>query len=424
MTHPPPHTYPYRLFERFGIELEYMIVDRDTLDVRPICDKLLREASGGEDTADYEPDGPDGIGWCNELALHVVELKTASPARSLSPLAGMFADHVRRVDALLAPMNAMLLPTGMHPWMDPDRELRLWPHENNEIYRTFDRIFSCRGHGWANLQSTHINLPFGDDAEFAQLHRAVRAVLPLLPGLAASTPIMDGVATGFADARLEVYRANSKRIPSVAGIVVPERIGSRGQYEDEVLGRIYRDLEPHDPDGVLRHEWANARGAIARFTRGSIEIRVIDLQECPSADLAVCSLTIALVRALVENRWTDATTLDKLESDDLSAVLLAGIREGEKAVIRCEPLLRTIGITQAQVTVGEAWSHIAESLLEARSAEGVAARRVVDAGTLSSRISKAIGKPAAGERVDRDRLRDVYAELARGLVEDRMFRAD
>ena len=423
MTHPPPHTYPYRLFERFGIELEYMIVDRDTLDVLPVCDKLLREASGGEDAADYEPDGPYGIGWCNELALHVVELKTASPARSLSPLAGMFADHVRRVDALLAPMNAMLLPTGMHPWMDPDRELRLWPHENNEIYRTFDRIFSCSGHGWANLQSTHINLPFGDDAEFAQLHRAVRAVLPLLPGLAASTPSMDGVATGFADARLDVCRAKSKRIPSAAGIVVPEpsarEVSTRTRCwagSTAILSRTTRKVScvTNGP----------TRGAIARFTRGSIEIRVIDLQECPSADLAVCSLTIALVRALVENRWTDATTLDKLESVDLSAVLLAGIREGEQAVVRCEPLLRALGIRQAQATVGEVWSHVAESLLDARSAEGVAARRVVDAGTLSSRITAALGKPAAGERVDRDRLRDVYAELARGLVEDRMFRAD
>jgi len=415
--------YPYRLFDRFGIELEYMIVDRDTLDVRPVCDALLRAASGGEDVADVEPDGPDGIGWCNELALHVVELKTASPARLLSPLAGMFADHVRRVDALLRPMNAMLLPTGMHPWMDPDRELRLWPHENNEIYRTFDRIFGCRGHGWANLQSTHINLPFGDDAEFGRLHGAVRAVLPLLPGLAASTPVMDGVATGFADSRLEVYRSNSKRVPSVAGVVVPEPMGSRGEYEREVLGRIYRDLEPHDPDGVLRHEWANARGAIARFTRGSIEIRVIDLQECPSADLAVCALTIALVRALVDGRWVDPQVLDSIGTEELSAVLLPAIRDGERAVVRCEPLLRAVGMAGSSASVGEVWGHVAGALFDERSAEGSAVWRVVRAGTLSSRISGALGMPGVGAEVDRDLLRAVYAELAEGLVADRMFRA-
>ena len=78
------------------------------------------------------------------------------------------------------------------PWMDPERELRLWPHEHSDIYRAFDRIFGCRGHGWANLQSTHLNLPFRGDDEFVLLHDAVRLVLPLVPALAAASPVIDG----------------------------------------------------------------------------------------------------------------------------------------------------------------------------------------------------------------------------------------
>ena len=34
------------LFEAFGIEIEYMIVDAATLDVRPICDRLFTEVAG------------------------------------------------------------------------------------------------------------------------------------------------------------------------------------------------------------------------------------------------------------------------------------------------------------------------------------------------------------------------------------------
>ena len=71
--------------------------------------------------------------------------------------------------------------------------MRLWPHENREVYDAFDRIFSCKGHGWANLQSMHINLPFADDAEFGRLHAAIRFLMPLMPGLTASSPVMDGV---------------------------------------------------------------------------------------------------------------------------------------------------------------------------------------------------------------------------------------
>ena len=41
-------TQPSRLhiFQAYGVELEYMIVDRNTLDIRPIADELLKEALG------------------------------------------------------------------------------------------------------------------------------------------------------------------------------------------------------------------------------------------------------------------------------------------------------------------------------------------------------------------------------------------
>ena len=36
------------LFEAFGVELEYMIVDRDTLAIRAWSDRVLRDAVSGE----------------------------------------------------------------------------------------------------------------------------------------------------------------------------------------------------------------------------------------------------------------------------------------------------------------------------------------------------------------------------------------
>jgi hypothetical protein len=36
----------YKLFEVTGIELEYMVVDRDTLKVLPIVDKLFEDVTG------------------------------------------------------------------------------------------------------------------------------------------------------------------------------------------------------------------------------------------------------------------------------------------------------------------------------------------------------------------------------------------
>src|SRR4029078_10043132 len=129
----------------------------------------------------------------------------------------------------------------------------------------FDRIFDCSRHGWANLQSMHVNLPFASDEEFARLHAAIRAVLPLVPALAASSPIADGVPQAALDYRLEVYRGNAMRVPSIVGYVIPPRVDTRAEYETRVLAPMYHDIARLDPGGVLQREWLNARGAIARF---------------------------------------------------------------------------------------------------------------------------------------------------------------
>jgi carboxylate-amine ligase len=154
------------LFEGIGIELEYMIVNRDTLDVLPVADELLKSVVGSYSN-DYEK---EDICWSNELALHVVELKTCRPVASLSETADLFQHDVNRINEILSNFNGMLMPTGAHPWMDPCREAKLWPHGQRTIYETYHRIFNCEGHGWTNLQSCHLNLPFNGSDEFGRLH--------------------------------------------------------------------------------------------------------------------------------------------------------------------------------------------------------------------------------------------------------------
>jgi gamma-glutamyl:cysteine ligase YbdK (ATP-grasp superfamily) len=184
MLHPPR----IHLFQGYGIELEYMLVDCDTLQVKAITDELLKHELGH-----YASDFENGmVTWSNELVLHVVELKSSKPENNLNGLEHAFAENIARINAILSGWNTMLMPTAAHPFMNPLVETKLWPHENNEVYAIYNKIFDCRGHGWSNLQSTHLNLPFYDDEEFAKLHAAIRLILPLLPALCASSPILDG----------------------------------------------------------------------------------------------------------------------------------------------------------------------------------------------------------------------------------------
>jgi gamma-glutamyl:cysteine ligase YbdK (ATP-grasp superfamily) len=391
------------LFDAFGIELEYIIVDAESLDVRPIADELFRAVTG-EYVSDVER-GP--ITWSNELVAHVVELKTTSPAPSLDGLADLFQEEVREINRRLAAFGARLLPTAMHPWMDPHREMRLWPHDSSEIYEAFNRVFDCRGHGWANLQSMHINLPFCGDEEFGRLHAAVRLLLPLLPAIAASSPVMDGRLTGLMDNRLDVYRRNSRRIPSVAGRIIPERAFTRADYERLILQPMYADIRPYDPDGVLQDEYLNARGAIARFSRGSIEIRLLDVQECPAADLAIAALVIDVLKRLVAETWTDVAAQQSVEIEPLERVLLATIRDAERAVIDEPEVLAQFGIRgRRPVAVQEVWEHLSNP-------DAASAAR---GETLASRISTRVS-PAAGSAA----LRGVYRELADCLESGRLL---
>lgn len=371
------------LFEAYGVELEYMIVSKETLDVQPVCDRLI-EAECGTIQSDVER---GEISWSNELVLHVVELKTTEPARSLQGLAGKFHSEVRQINRRLAEQGCRLMPSAMHPWMDPFREMRLWPHDYSVVYETFNRIFDCRGHGWANLQSVHLNLPFDGDDQFGRLHAAIRLILPLLPALAASSPLAEGRLTGRMDQRLHVYRSNSSKIPSIAGRVIPEPAYTEAEYHRLIFEPMFREIAPYDPEGVLQDEFLNARGAIARFGRGSIEIRVIDIQECPAADLGVLQLVVAVLKALVQERWGSMTELQSVSVDSLSAILLSSIDKGEQTVVEDAAVLKLLGQTASPRTLQQIWQSLYSNLNPVMDNECRTALDVIlDQGPLARRI--------------------------------------
>ncbi len=407
---------PLALFKAYGVELEYMIVDAQSLDVRPIADEVFR-AVVGEITGEYET--PD-ISWSNELASHVIELKTTLPASSLAPLSDAFHRHVRQVSDVLRPMGCRLMPGAMHPWMDPHREMRLWPHDYGPVYAAFDRVFDCKGHGWANLQSVHLNLPFADDAEFGRLHAAIRLILPILPALAASSPVMDGRATGTLDNRLDVYRTNARRVPSVSGDVIPEAVFTRRDYEEQIFARMYRDIAPHDPQGILQHEWLNSRGAIARWDRQAIEIRVLDIQECPAADMAIVTVIAETLKALVNEKWSSTAEQMAMASEPLVNVLHATIRDADAAVIRDADYLRRFGVATSDgesITAGELWRRLVAELSVVESlaaAERSALTSILDRGPLARRMMAALGSSP-----DRPSLHKMYEQLCGCLMENR-----
>jgi hypothetical protein len=244
-------------------------------------------------------------------------------------------------------------------------------------------------------------------------------LLPILPGLAASSPIVDGERNGIPDNRLVVYRGNCARIPSITGDVVPEPVGSIGEYHERVLEPIYRDLEPHDPEGVLRHEWVNARGAIARFDRMAIEIRVLDVQETPVMDVAYAALIVEVLKLLCAEQWLDRAGMDRWRTAELGKLITLAARQGEGAGIGDKHYLAAFGMRSSGTDLKGLWAHLIETVSARGSltaSTGRALEHYLRHGTLATRIGKAVGLLPT-----RAKLMRVYEELCEALADSTPF---
>ena len=402
----------YHLFEVYGIELEYMLVNSNSFKVAPIVDVLLTKKNG-ELTSDVDN---GTVAWSNELVAHVIEIKTNGPTNDINNLAEAFHKNITEINALLKPLNAKLLPTASHPTMNPLKDTQLWKHSYSEVYELYNRIFDCKGHGWSNVQSTHINLPFYDDKEFEKLHAAIRIILPLIPGLCASSPILDGKITGFKDTRLEYYKTNQKEIPEMTGLVIPERVFTKADYYATIFEPIKQVIKKYDTNNILDHHFLNSRGAIARFDRNAIEIRLVDIQECPKADIAICVLIIEVLKLLVNEDTTSLKKQKKWLKQDLYSILNAVIKDGEVYKISNLDYLELFGIKQVS-NVKNVWHHLYMLVKENITEDYQKALEIIfNHGTLSTRIVKALNQDVSVKNIEL-----VYNQLAECLEENKLF---
>jgi carboxylate-amine ligase len=347
-------------------------------------------------------------------------LKSTKPEGNLNGLEHAFAENVERINALLGTWNAMLMPSAAHPFMNPQTETKLWPHDNNEVYAIYNSIFDCKGHGWSNLQSTHLNLPFYDDEEFAKLHAAVRLILPILPGLCASSPILDGKFTGSLDMRMNYYKTNQSRLPSITGKVIPEAVFSKRNYINTIYEKIKADIKPFDPKDELNPIWVNSRGAIPRFDRGSIEIRIMDIQECPSADLSIVKLVVETIKCFVSEKFLDIESQMKWKTETLAQMLDQTTERAQDVVIENEEYLKVFGYPDKKATVRELWQHIFQRLIrigtDSLGNTNHEIEVILKEGTLSQRILRALGKDHSKENIA-----SVYRLLCGCLAQNKMF---
>ena len=294
---------------KIGTEHEYSISDQ-TWRPLPISDKIIQRISGAVDHEVLF----GGVKVSKELQKHAIELIPSEPG-SLSFLEeSLFMGLTNLYRALN--YKYRFLGLGMHPLLTLD-QTTYWDHDEQEYYHAYDRLFDIKQHGWLNIQALQINIPYKSKDDIAPMFNRIRALMPYLLAVSASSPIVEGLLTGYMDNRLVYYRENQARMPLICHEILPERLERVEDYVS-INRSIYSELKAHGAD-LLCKEWVNSRGVIVRFTRRCLEVKAIDEQECLHSDMSITAFLLALLRSDLE-----------LEEDEgvLRGLMEAAMRHG------------------------------------------------------------------------------------------------
>jgi len=380
------------------------VVD-DELKALPIVDRILKDFHGRIVNFVEEPHFTFG----KELQLHVMEIRPNAPFRSPENFEETMQEAVLALlDFLDRKYKACLLGAGMHPLLELE-DTGIWPHRHRQIYEAYSKVFNLRRHGWLNIQSFQLNLPYSNEQNGILLHNVLANVCAYLPAIAASSPIYEGKFGKDDDNRLNFYMLNQKEVPSVTGDVVPEYASSFSEYRKEIIGKYSSDIARKGADKlILNKDWVNSRGAIFRFDRRAVEIRVMDEQECVRSDVALSCFIRALARGLLE-REAELLPHEVLVKD-FNSIVAHGLNaktlhpSGHTARQVCQHLLR---IAQ-------------ESALEEEKKYLSIVQKRIQCGNLSEIIRERVGKKV--QKTDfEEAVVNVYSQLTKRLMDNQPY---
>lgn len=397
-----------------GVSIEYMIVDRTSLELRPLASELLSSLNQKED---QKTSSGKCLKWRAGYQPHIFRICSAFPQTNLNTLEHAIADELRIVNRILAEYGAMLLPGGMHPFADPFK-VQSNP-ATDPVGQLHEKLFDTKGHSWVNINRTFFELPYHGDEMLERLQTAIRIILPIIPALSASSPIVEGNNTGKTDNALRYARARYSRFPGIAGQLIPEPYFSERKYREMVLDKIRQQLSSADPDGLIDPEQINFRAAIPDFQGKRMILQIMEPQECVAADIAIVRLVTEAIRFLVEEK-----TIRYEEQMEARMEILCGILEdvmisGRHAEVFSSEYLAFFGLDE-ECTVGKIWQHLFQRLandpLRPLAMYEHELSVILKQGPLSERILTVVG-----EKPGKEELMFLWRRLNDCLEQNRLF---
>ncbi len=404
----------------FRLSLHFALVGWSSLDVLPLADEVLSLRCEGERIRRVRE---GDVVWQNVGPRHNLSIASAHGFDSVLHAHDFFEAQVKALAEQAARVEGKLMPGGMHPWFCADRVER-WPHEDAAQDSAMHKLFGVGRHGWANQQGLDLALPFSSEAEFKLLYAALRFLQPLLPALSSASPIAEGAIGPARQCRVAARHDLVCSHPDFARTSVqrhvPPALDSLAAFDSLVAQPLHVALRRHGLSDALTPRQVSAGGLWAERTQEHLAIRMLDGQECVSANLAVVAAVQALVHQLSFDSPVATAELDVWPAARLDELVQNSITHGESAIVRDADYLRAWGFPEGnRCRAQELLQFLWEDKLAARFDRALAPflETIVMQGSLASRILKALPPQWNAEA-----LFIVYRNVVKSLAENVSFR--
>lgn len=209
-----------------------------------------------------------------------------------------------------------LIPGSTLSLGDSDRFYRSDPQ--NPYHDYIERVYSTK----VVTASIHINIGFEDTEKLIQACRLIRLEAPLYLALSASSPFIDGKATGYHSTRWAVFPQTPSYVPL---------------FEDHAhhIRWVNEQLKQGTMQNV-RHLWLSVRpnGDHRPYNLNRLELRICDLVVDPVALLAITALLEARLTQMLLTPDLDPLQQSQLPNQTRAEDLVAIAYQNEQAVAR------------------------------------------------------------------------------------------
>lgn len=257
----------------------------------------------------------DIVGFSDQVVAHLEGFAREPDSRNVEyttpPLCRyerLLCDLVRPRQQLRAYLKQLggytLIPGSTLSLGGSDRFYRSDPH--NPYHSYIEQTYGTK----VVTASVHINIGINDPETLMRACRLIRLEAPLYLALSASSPFLEGQATGFHSTRWSVFPKTPAQVP-----LFESHLHFINWTEQQLVAGTMQNV---------RHLWSSVRpnGDRRPYNLNRLELRICDLVTDPISLLAIAALLEARILQLMADPSLDPLTLSQLPASSRATDLL------------------------------------------------------------------------------------------------------